>query len=348
MNYTPTRAVSTLPQGTAFARYLQALAIGRKNHVSPGSVAETAVEWRSTPQIAAVFKAVVAGATTVDSDWAAPLAEFGIAQEYLALLRAASALGQLETRFRAVPFNKPVARELGTGVSFQWIPETNTYPVVISSFDTATLPFTKFGGTVVASYELIRLGDPVSERALRDVVIAGAARFVDGQLLNPSVAAVSGEQPGAITNGAGATAVTSTGATAAQITADLEDMIAAVTTEGPYVWIMRPQTFMTIFLKIPGIATPGTLLGQPVVMAPHGPQQITLVDPAEILYATDPEKTDIALSNQTTIAMTDAVDPGAVNSVSLWQTNSVAFRASHVTSWERARDGSVSYMSVSY
>jgi hypothetical protein len=53
-----------------------------------------------------------------------------------------------------------------------------------------------------------------------------------------------------------------------------------------------------------------------------------LIDPSEILYAIDLEGTDISLSSQTTLVMTDAVTPDSLSSVSLWQTSSVAFRAS--------------------
>jgi hypothetical protein len=347
MNAVGARPVSTVPAGMVIARYLMALALSKKLGVRPEAIAAETREWRSTPQVAECLKAAVPGAVTTDSDWAQPLSRFGIIDDYLSVLRATSGFGQLESRFRRVPFYTPVVRELGTGVGMTWIPESYVYPLVVTGYDSLMLPALKFGGISVAGNELLRLGDPIAERTMRDTHIAGSSRFLDAQLLDPSVTAITGERPGAIT--AGVSATSSTGSTAAQISGDLASMIAAVTTEGPFVWTMRPATFMTIALKIPGIATPGTLLGQPVVLTPHGPQQITLIDPNEIAYAIDPQGIDISLSNQTSITMTDAGGPPtSAQMVSLFQTNATGFKTTFTVNWVRARDGSVAYMAVTY
>ena len=52
----------------------------------------------------------------------------------------------------------------------------------------------------------------------------------------------AGVNPAAVTNGS--TEITTTGTTAAQIAADLAGMIAAITTAGPLVWIMKPKNPM--------------------------------------------------------------------------------------------------------
>src|SRR6185369_14700187 len=98
--------------------------------------------------------------------------------------------------------------------------------------------------------------------------------------------------------------VTSTGSTAAQIVADLGSMVAAMdTTSESFVWIMRPKTYNVIAARLAGVGlatTPGFLLGMPVILGAKSPQQITLVDPANIAYATDGEVA-LDLSSETSV-----------------------------------------------
>ena len=63
---------------------------------------------------------------------------------------------------------------------------------------------------MVVTEALLHPDNSVADAILRDVLLRALARFVTTQFLLPTVAASDGN-PGAITNGAGATAVTSTG-----------------------------------------------------------------------------------------------------------------------------------------
>ena len=108
------------------------------------------------------------------------------------------------------------------------------------------------------SDELLRLGDPDAERTVRETVIAGVAAFLDAQFLTNTVTLSAGLRPAAITNGA--TAITSTGSTAAQISADLASMLAAITTTATSLtWVMRPTTAATIAMRLAGVGTPTDL-----------------------------------------------------------------------------------------
>jgi hypothetical protein len=80
----------------------------------------------------------------------------------------------------------------------------------------------------VLTQELLKLGDPVSERTTRETVIAGVAAFLDGQFLSPTVTEIAAVRPPSITNGA--IAIASTGSTRAQMNADQAALLAAVTT----------------------------------------------------------------------------------------------------------------------
>ena len=141
---------------------------------------------------------------------------------------------------------------------------------------------------VVLSNELLRLGDPASERTVRQTVTAGVTAYLDAQALTNTVTLVANTRPAAITNGA--TAVTSTGTTAPQMNADLAGLLAAVTTPGPLVWIMKPTTAYRIAATIGGTAAvnvPHTLFGIPLVLSANSPAQVTLLDPSAILYSDD-------------------------------------------------------------
>jgi hypothetical protein len=107
----PTR-VSTLPDGTALARYCMTLGESRGDTHKALIIAE---RWRDTPQVKHTLdlrtKAAVAPGTTSDATWAGPVAAHGIAGEVSALLRGASILGALEGKFRRAPFRtQPAAR----------------------------------------------------------------------------------------------------------------------------------------------------------------------------------------------------------------------------------------------
>jgi hypothetical protein len=137
------------------------------------------------------------------------------------------------------------------------------------------------------------------------------AAFLDGQFLTNTVTLSANLRPAAITNGA--TAITSTGSTAAQINADLAGMLAAITTGGAgLVWIGRPLSFFKIAATIGGTAAadiPRTLFGMPIVMSINSPAQITLVDAAHILYS-DNGGFDVSISDQALVQLDSApTDP---------------------------------------
>ena len=202
---------------------------------------------------------------------------------------------------------------------------------------------------------------PRSETALRDIVVKGVAKFIDSQLLNPSVSATSAH-PASLTNGA--TPVTSSGPTAANIITDLAALIAAIETPGDGLrWIMRPLTYASICAKLAGVgypATPGFLLGIPVIAGSTSPQQITLVDAASIAVSYD-DAIAVDLTTASAIEMVDsssqsAIDGTGAQMVSLFQLGAVGIKATLAASWQSvyfnsgspSQPAGVAYMTVSY
>ena len=78
--------------------------------------------------------------------------------------------------------------------------------------------------------ELVQVSSPDAEATVRRTVLGGLVASIDNQLLLSTVAVSAGVNPASVTNGA--TEITTTGATAAQIAADLAGMLAAVTRPG--------------------------------------------------------------------------------------------------------------------
>ena len=181
--------------------------------------------------------------------------------------------------------------------------------------------------------------------------MAGVSAYLDGQLLTNTVTLSAGLRPAAITNGA--TAITSTGSTSAQITADLRSLVAAVTsTGGRRTWIMQEGTMGQLALALTDNAhdLPRTLSGYPVIVSNNSPAQITLVDAASILYS-DTGALDIDTSGQALLQMDDAPaspETAATVFVSLYQRNLWAVRVIRWLAYLRAQSGSVAYMTVAY
>src|SRR4029453_2816525 len=215
----------------------------------------------------------------------------------LQLLRGASIIGQLEGRMRRVPLRTKVPRETGSGTGGAWVGQGLATPVAATAYDTLTQEAYKASKIVVLSEDLLKFGDPDAERTVRETVIAGIAAFLDSQFLTNTVTLTADLRPAAITNGA--TAVVSTGPTAAQINADLAGLLAAITTDGAgLTWIMKPTTAFRIAATIGGTVTvdiPRTLFGIPLLLSVNSPAQITLVDAAHILYS-DPGAIDVDAS----------------------------------------------------
>jgi HK97 family phage major capsid protein len=348
----PHRVVNTLPDGTALGRYIKGVA----SDDLYGLLARSR-EWSSTPHVLEALKhekaAVPAGSTT-DAVWAAPLAIHGLASEAIRLMRGLSILGAISGRFVHVPLRTKIAIETGAGISGGWVAPGAMIPVQKTNFATSIQELYKYGVIVPVSEELLRASTPSAEATIARTVLGGLAKAIDQQLLDPTITAVANTRPASITNGA--TAVTSTGVTQAQMLADFGALFAAVTSPGPYVLVARPATLARIALVLGQTAAglPSSLFGIPVVSSPNSPQQVTLIDPSAILYS-DAGQFDLDVSREATLILNDApggvvqgADGAAPPETALWPGNLAAIRAVRWLAWLRPISGSVAYMTTSY
>jgi hypothetical protein len=311
------------PKGTSLSRYIAALVMTR-NIVDAARYAE---RWPDSPAVKLAFAKAVSEQTTADG-----LTEFGISSELFELYRSTSIVGQLSGRMRPTPFMIQVPRELDSGVVSQWIPESNEKPVRAFSFDQVGLQPYKTGTIVVLSKLLAQFSKPSAEQVIRTILVNGIAAFIDAEFLGDA-APVIAESPGGIcynqeTHG-------STGATEAQIRADLAAMGALLESWRYPVWVCRPKSFMHMAsLGIIDFLPAGPLLcGFPIIWTNASPAQLALIDFGSVLLADD-GKSDIMVSEHSMVKMDDGNSPSSAQDVSLWQSNLVGIRCERFISWQ--------------
>lgn len=359
----PSRAHITMqrnaPKGTGFTRYALALARAKGNIVLAHEIAKSA--FADTPEVATILKAAVAAGSTTDADWALPLVEYQtLANEFIELLRPQTILGRVPN-LRNVPFNVRMPRQTGGG-TYGWVGEGAPKPVGALSFDEVTLRWAKAAGIIVLTEELIRQSNPQAEGLVRSDMIAGIAQFLDGQFVDPAVAAVSNVSPASITNGV--TPITPTGNDAAALRADVANLWETtflsqnlVPTTG--FWIMDNVTAMRISLmrnplgqdEFPGLTpTGGTFMGYPVITSQGVPADssgglMIFGNAQDILFAEDTLTLDV--SREASLQMDSAPDDPSTAStvmVSLWQRNLVGLRAERYINWQKRRSNAVGYI----
>jgi HK97 family phage major capsid protein len=339
-------------KGIAFARFAMALAASRGNLMQ---AAEIAKRWKdSTPGVENVLKAAVAAGTTSDANWAKPLVDYRtMANEFIDLLRPASIVGQING-FRQVPFNVRMALQTA-GSTAAWVGEGMSKPVSKLAFDQVTIPEAKMAVIVVITEELARFSDPSAEVLVRNDLVDAISEFMDQQFIDPAVAVSAGVHPGAVTNGV--TPIASTGATIAEITADLASAVGAmqvanIAMRAP-VWVMHPRTktYLSLLRGTMDTFVFGTelaqsrLLGIPVVTSTAmpvgtgptaGQTSIVLMDAAEILLADDGQIM-LDSSREAALQLDTAPATPPTPLVSLWQQNLLALKAERYIWWQRRR-----------
>lgn len=356
---------SNLPPGTGFTRLAMALMASKGSRWEAIQYAKAQPGWRDTsPEViscleanahANVMKAAVdvgvATGSTANDTWASPLVQYqNLASEFIELLRPATIIGRING-LRRVPFNVKIPRQTG-GASAKWVGEAAPKPVGKLDFDTVTLTWNKIAVIVAMSDELVRFSNPAAEGLVQTDLIQQIANFMDGQFIDPAVAASGTVSPASVTYNAPANA--STGGTIAQVKTDLATMFAefdAVNLEPTApVFVMRPRSARYLSTLVtandipafPGItATGGTLQGVPVVTSGSVPMDTTdsiivLMDANQILLADDGQVT-VDASREASLEMDDSPSGGATSLLSLWQNNLVGLRAERYITWKLRR-----------
>lgn len=299
-------------------------------------------------------KAGVTPGTTYEPGWAAALAAYRpLAEAFVDVSRSVPLIGKLMNYVSQVPFNVsvPVATSGGT---YRWVGQGAPKPVGNMQLGSATLPIAKASGLIVVTSELLKLTAPASVTVLRREMIKGMAQYLDQQLTDPTVAAVTNVSPASITNGA--PSIGSAGSSAANALTDIKLLIATFIEA-------NPDAAAAVMLMSPAVATAlavatnsqtlgpngGTLFGVPVLTGAIG-SRVVILDPTALLVADDGEL-DVTVSRHATVEMEGtATSPPTASTimVSLWSMNMAGLKIDRFIDWKMARANAVLYTNVSY
>lgn len=350
-----TVASNTAP-GIGFARYAMALAACNGNKFEAADYAKRqwgdgADEVVTGLRDGLMTRAAVAAGNTTSATWAAPLVPTNFLNEFLEFLRPSTLLGRIPG-LKEVPFRISLPTQTAGG-AYGWVGEGASKPVTSITFGTVTMDENKASGIIVLTKELVRSSQPAAQEVVRNELRDGIQQFLDGQFIDPAVAAVAGVNPASITNGVAGTA--SAGATEANIRTDLKVLLGAFTTAllpfSGVVLLMSENTALAISLitnavgasAFPGMSpTGGNFLGFPVVTSNSVGARIVAVHAPSVLFAQDGLEIDI--SEQASVIMDSApnsVVQGAAGAApvhtSLWQKNLIGLRAERFINWKKAR-----------
>ncbi|WP_395407963.1 phage major capsid protein [Pseudoduganella sp. UC29_106] len=321
-----------------------------------------AQNWAEASLIAADCKSIATAMSTADYAVTATAADFSAA------VRARTVVGRL-TAARKVP---PLVRILNNQGKSSAAFVGQGQPIRVSKLELTggVLAELKVSGIGVFGNELLESSSPAADSILSDDLAAACAEAMDKAFLDPANAGVANERPAAVTHGAPSFA--STGATFAQIDADLTNMMQMVVSAGSdmlnSVWILRPETAIALStLRDPngGLAYPqvtvlgGILKGLPVIVSANLPEpgspalaHIVLLDQSQVAIV-DEGAAQVEVFRQGSLEMLDnptnnSVTGAAANMVSLFQVSCAAFRGTLWTNWQLRRPFIALLTGVSY
>jgi HK97 family phage major capsid protein len=233
-----------------------------------------------------------------------------------------------------------------SGSTAYWVAEGKTKPISRPAMQGSSLARLKLAGVIAATDDA--LTNPAAEATLQLDLQRAVTDLLDESFIDINSAGVAEEQPASITHGI--TPIAGTG----DPTTDLIALIAAFAGDlATAVFVTDPETATQIALARDaggGFLFPdcgprgGSLLGIPLIVSRASPResatgQIVLIDPAAVALAMDPVRLEVA--KQASLLMTDESTANAAQLVSLWQTNTVAFRAEINANWELQNSDSV-------
>jgi HK97 family phage major capsid protein/HK97 family phage prohead protease len=349
-------------KGIRFARYAKCLAISTKTHQPIDRVAE-GIYGKADPDLVDIVKAAVSAMTTANTD--ALIGNEGGFADFVEFLRPMTIVGRFGTgnipALTRVPFRVPLISE-ASETDAQWVGEGKGKPLTKFTVGRNEISPLKIATIAVQTMELIRDSSPSSDVLLRNSLAKAIARRSDLSFIDPASAAVPNVRPASILNGV--TAVTNSAATGADaVREDVQALIGAfVAANNPLqsgVWIMSATYALRLMMMLnplgqrefPGITMQGgTFFELPVIVSNYLTDYVALVN-AEDIYLADEGGVDVAMSTEASLEMVDtptqdsgAADPVETTVVSMFQTNSVAFRAERTMNWARRRASAVSWM----
>lgn len=342
MNKSKIEVTNNLDKGIGYAKYAKSLLtsqlMARKGqYVSPLDIAKS----RNEPeQVIDFMKAV---ATTTANGYAPLVQPQNLQNEFVDLLRANTVFDKLATQMTNVPFNVrvPTQTKAGTGA---WVGEGALKPTTNQEFSSIELKRHKMAGITVISEELLMDSNPTVDVLIRNDLVAALTQLTDDTFL--SDVAGSAVKPSGLLNGV--TAVTASGRTVADYTADIAKLkvqfIAAnLSLAGAYFIMSEVQaselsslrdTFGNSYFK--GMDSENPVLENiPVYTTQNAGSKIILVKPSELLVA-----------DEGGIRVDQSME-ATVDGVSLWQNNLMGIRVERHITWAKRSPTAASFIDYS-
>lgn len=353
--------------GISLARLARCKALSRLDNMPAYEIAKQL--YPEDRRIENILKAAVAAGTTNQTTWAAPLVgdESSVFADFVEYLRPMTILGKFGAAgvpgLRRIPFRTRLISQT-TGGEGYWVGEGSPKPVTKFDFAGTTLEPLKVANIAVVTMELLRDSSPSAEAILRDQLAEALRARLDTDFVDPDKSAVANVSPASITNGV--SAVASSGTDADAVREDIKTLfntfIADNNAPTNGVWIMPATTALALSLmqnplgqsEFPGISmNGGTLFGLPVIVSEYvttnsNGAYVLLVNASDI-WLGDDGGIQIDMSDQASLQMDTAptnnsYTPTATQLVSLWQSNSVGFRAERTINWAKRRTGAVAVL----
>ena len=357
------KAPPKLQPGIGFARIAKSLGMAKGSMGDALRIAEA--RYGADSETAGVFKAAVTAGSTLSGSWAEDLVGDNSTAfaDFVEYLRPQTILGKFGAdgipALRRVPFRVPLVSQTAGGQGY-WVGEGQAKPLTAFDFSRTTMEPLKVANIAVLTEEVIRDSSPSAEAIVRDALRDALVERLDIDFIDPGKAAVAGVSPASITNGS-TDDIASSGADADAIRLDVRSVfarfIAANNAPSSGVWIMSATNALALSMLVnplgqsefPGISmTGGRFQGLPVIVSEYVGNVIILVN-ANDIYMADEGGIAIDLSREASLQMDNAptmnsTTPTGTSVVSMFQTNSVAFRAERTINWARRRPTSVAYL----
>jgi hypothetical protein len=294
-----------------------------------------------------------AGSTT-EPAWAAALAPVRpLMEAFVEMSRPASLIGKLLPLSKQVPFNVSVPAAT-SGATVRWVGQAGAKPVGNMQLASATLPIAKVAGIIVVTRELMTLTAPASVTALRRELSRGISQYLDQQLTDPTVAAVTNVSPASITNAA--PSIASAGTSSANVLTDIKKLVETFTATNPdsesMAMLMSPRIAVAAAIATNSTTlgiNGGMLFGIPVLTGYVG-NRVIVLDPSALLIA-DEGDMDVTVARHASIEMeTSATSPPVAGTVmvSLFQLGLVGLIVDRVLSYRMARADAALFTNVAW
>lgn len=366
------RSVSVRNQddnGIAFARMVKCMGLAGGNLMQAHQIAET--NYKSTsPRVVNALKAAVSAGSTSNATWAGNLVgdESSVYADFVDFLRPQTILGRFGSNgipaLRRVPFRVRLGSQTSGGAGY-WTGEGAAKGLMQLDFAATTLEPLKVANIAVITEELLRDSSPSADVLVRDGLVDALRERLDIDFIDPAKAAVNGVSPASITRGV--TAIPSSGSSAENVRCDIEKLLSTyIVADNPpenAVIIMSSVSALGISLMRNALGQRefseltmkgGFLEGIPVITSQYVPTDsagsiIVMVNASDIWFGDD-GGFRVDLSREASLQMDNAptmnstTPTGVNNIVSMFQTNSVAFRAERTLNWAKRRNSAVAVL----